>query len=241
MTKFSRTALLALAAATTVAGAASAADLPRRGTAPVVPMMAAPAFSWTGFYLGANAGYGFSGSNTFSITGTPGSFSNLGDLAPRGFKGGLFAGYNWQASGTPFLIGAEADLNIGGLERKLAGTSGALTYSTSSKIGIDGSLRARLGYTIDRLLIYGTAGVAFAGNKNTLATATPAVSALSTSKTRTGYTVGAGAEYAFTNNLFGGLEYRYTNLGRKTLSNGYVSTVAEPNWHQIMARIGYKF
>lgn len=241
MNTLSRAGLLALVAAAS-ASSAFAADLPRRGSAPVLPVMAsAPAFSWTGFYLGAQAGYGFSGTNNLSVNGTPGAFANLGNLAPRGFRGGLMAGYNWQFAGTPFLAGVEGDINIGGLERKLAGTAAALTYSASSKVGVDGSLRARLGFTFDRALIYATGGLAMADSKYTLATSTPAVSSLNNSKMRTGYTVGAGVDYAFTNNLFGGLEYRYTSLGKKTLSNGYVSTVAEPNWHQVMARIGYKF
>ena len=236
--KFVTTAA-ALAALSSVA---SAADLPRRSVAPVAPMMAAP-FSWTGFYAGANAGYAFSGDDKLGIYGpayVP--TANAGNLGVRGFKGGLFAGYNWQMSNMPIIVGLEADINLSGADRKVSGiTAGGTAFAASSKVPWDGSVRARLGYGFDRTLLYVTGGFAFGGNEYKLTTTAPVVTSLSNDDTRAGYTVGAGVDYAFTNNLFGGLEYRYTNLGKKTLTNGVVTTTTTPDWHQVMARIGYKF
>ena len=80
--------VIALLAATTLGvGAAAAADIPARNYTKAVPY--APVFSWTGFYVGVNAGYGWA--NT-SITGVAGS-SNL-----NGFLGGAQIGYNWQGA-----------------------------------------------------------------------------------------------------------------------------------------------
>src|SRR5215831_16810122 len=92
-------------------GAAGAADLATK--APIAP--AAPVFSWTGFYIGANAGYGWgSGSVDFA-----GSDSTLDAIArgqipaslagdPQGFVGGGQAGYNWQTG--LLVLGLEADI-----------------------------------------------------------------------------------------------------------------------------------
>ena len=91
--------------------AASAADLPQKA-----PIYVPPAFSWTGFYIGANAGY-FAGKDTTSIAANPVGWGatgaaniNLltpGFVNPNGFVGGGQIGYNWQVS--DFLLGIEAD------------------------------------------------------------------------------------------------------------------------------------
>ncbi len=78
----------------------------------------------------------------------------------------------------------------------------------------------RIGYAFDRLLLYATGGAAFAGI--TVHDASPAVGMFDDhSITRTGWTVGAGVDYAFTDNLIGRVEYRYADFG----SFGYTSNV----------------
>src|SRR5688572_14779607 len=92
-----------------VSGASMAADLAPRpvGKAPFYP--AAPLFTWTGFYIGGNGGYGWgSGSGTVVFTtvapiGATGPVTGSGD----GFFGGVQAGYNWQFGS--FVLGAETD------------------------------------------------------------------------------------------------------------------------------------
>jgi outer membrane immunogenic protein len=106
------------------------------------PAAAAAPMSWTGFYIGANAGYGW---------GTAGSYS------PGGFLGGLQAGYNWQFTGSAFVAGLETDFAWTGMNEG--------PYSVS----YIGTVRARLGFAFDRFLAYGTAGLAYGAGQYEIA------------------------------------------------------------------------
>ena len=246
-TELLQKAALASTALALVAGVALAADLPGRRSPPPAPLLL-PAFSWTGFHVGVNAGYGAGAGDRlglFSATAI-GSNRNLGNLAPRGGFGGIHAGYDYQFDASPLVIGAEADAAYGGLSKSISGVSGPLAYAASSKIRWDASLRLRGGLALGRFLVYTTGGVAFAGTKYSVRTTAPLASTLSSNSTRTGYTVGGGVEYAFTDNLIGGLEGRYTGLGRKALIGtvvpaGTTNTNQTSSFYSVAARLGYKF
>ena len=176
--------LLASVALLGFAGAASAADLPARTMAPAAPIVAAaPIFTWSGFYLGVNAGYGWSNND-----------SDVIDLVDEdddgGFIGGAQVGYNYQIGS--FVVGVEGDLqyiDFGSTRFRDAGL-------VLREAGIDdwfGTARARAGVAFGQALIYGTGGFAFADDAN-------------------GWTVGGGVEYAFTNNLSAKIEGLYVNL-----------------------------
>jgi len=200
------------------AGAASAADLPSR-KGPVVAPVYVPAFTWTGFYVGANAGYGFGNVNA-------NGFANVGDL--DGFVGGGQIGYNYQIG--QFVVGAEADFQGADL------SSGSNLGAVNIKTEWYGSVRARAGFAFDRFLVYATGGWAY-GNVNT---SVPAL-AFSSDRTHTGgWTVGGGVEYAFTNNLIGGVEYIYTDLGEKSIT-GVPGTKVGTDFSVVRARLSYKF
>src|SRR5882724_12000043 len=93
-------AVLALVASVS---AASAADvLPAPAAAPVYRPAPTPAFNWSGFYVGAMGGYGWSDRGT--VNGVVGT----GLDAKGGFAGGT-VGFNYQAPGSMFVFGAEAD------------------------------------------------------------------------------------------------------------------------------------
>ena len=175
-------ALLAgLALAVAAAVPASAADLSYR--APVAYAAPAPVFTWTGFYIGANAGYGWGEADWSDDT--------------DGFLGGVQAGYNWQAVGSPLVVGIEADIQGTNIE------------SPTFTLDYFGTVRARLGYAVDQFLIYGTGGFAYGkGNYE--------VAGLSNSQTNTGWTIGAGGEYAFTPNWSVKAEYLYLDLGKES-------------------------
>jgi outer membrane immunogenic protein len=210
------------------AGAASAADLPaRRGFVPA-PVLMAPAFMWSGFYAGLNAGYSFN-SDKASTVGTPG-FVGLGANVPaslaigkNGFTGGGQIGYNYQMGN--LVLGVETDLQYvaGKGSQSFAGVAPPITTSASRDNGYLGTLRARVGLVAsERLMIYATGGLAYGAFQTDLQVTTAAGPAGPfwsgrSNSTRVGYTVGAGAEYALTNNWTAKLEYLYYDLGRNTV------------------------
>jgi outer membrane immunogenic protein len=210
------------------AGAASAADLPRR-TAPAAPYAAMPVFTWTGFYIGLNAGYNWSDNKstvTFNpsaaipaATGVallPGRFNTGGD----GFIGGGQIGYNYQMG--QFVVGLEADISFLDNKKNASFVSPLVgnfvgVSSAQSELEYLGTVRGRLGFAFDRALVYATGGLAYGEIKsNTAFTVNNGTLnwAGSKSDTRTGYAVGGGIEYAFTNNLSAKVEYLYYDLGK---------------------------
>jgi outer membrane immunogenic protein len=171
------------------AGPALAADL--AVTAPVYKALPLPPVqTWTGWYVGLNAGYHFGGgcvgtttTNVSSIAGLNGDIGGAvaaqgtGSTCPsdKGFLGGGQVGYNWQM--TNFVTGIEADIqgasNSGGTGS--AATSGAVsgaafnaistgTINSTKSLDWFGTLRARAGYLVTpAFLVYGTGGLAYGG------------------------------------------------------------------------------
>jgi outer membrane immunogenic protein len=188
-----RTRLLGLLAATalTTAGlsAASAADLPVRTAPPVIA--AVPIFTWTGFYAGVNAGWGWRDSNKQAVVlggAVPGTlfFPDNGD---GGFTGGGQIGYNYQIGS--FVIGLETDIQWADTDSDETvafipvGTGtfvpGAFDSNLSDWFG---TVRARAGVAFDRVLIYATGGLAY-------------------TEDNTGWVAGGGVEWALPVNWFG--------------------------------------
>jgi outer membrane immunogenic protein len=177
--------------------------------APVAVIQEVPIFSWTGGYIGLQGGGLWSDSNVDSdvFEGDTGVFGDS-------FNGGLFgvyAGYNWQTG--PWVIGAEGDFN---------GVWNDETFNIGGfdvDVGTDylASLRGRVGYAFDRTLIFATGGVAF-----TQFSAQADIfddDFLDADQSFTGWTIGAGAEYAFTNNWIGRVEYRYYDFSSDVLDD----------------------
>ncbi|GAB4066078.1 porin family protein [Ancylobacter sonchi] len=173
--------LAGLALAAAIAVPASAADLAYRAPAAYAPPV--PVFTWTGFYIGANAGYGWGSAD----------FSDDTD----GFLGGIQAGYNWQFAGSPLVVGIETDIQATNIE------------SPTFSLDYFGTVRARLGFAVDQFLIYGTGGFAYGRGDYELA-------GLTNKQTNTGWTIGAGGEYAFSPNWSVKAEYLYVDLGTET-------------------------
>ncbi len=213
--------LLASAALIGTAAVASAADLPRRAAPPPV-FTPVPVFTWTGFYAGFNAGYGFGTQDDRAPTviGVPaasGLFTNAasgntGVLAfgnrnnNEGFVGGGQIGYNYQFTpGSGFVVGIEADAqyaDFGRNRNRFAATPGlnpgSLVFNPNGVSSLDyfGTVRGRLGYAFDRTLVYATGGFAYgAGGGRQFGTA-------STDDFQTGYAVGGGVEYALPTDSF---------------------------------------
>lgn len=219
-------------------------------------------FTWTGFYVGANAGFGgneHSHPITFgrrTAAATPaGSF----DLSLSGGLFGVQAGYNRQIGS--FVVGAEADFAFTSIEgdRSILGTGlfpggaggGPATATFSSKIENLGTVRVRAGYAWDRALLYVTGGWAYGNVKSDIVASGGGARALDINYSKTnmhnGWAIGAGVEYAFTNNLTFKAEYLYVDLGKATIySTTYrtgttVLLEAEPKTHIVRAGLNYKF
>ncbi|MBX8800682.1 porin family protein [Ochrobactrum sp. MR28] len=225
--------IVALLAMTVLSGQAFAADA--IVSAPEPAPVEYSAFSWTGGYIGAHAGYGWG--NTQDVYNSV----NSPKKKMKGGFGGIQAGYNWQFDNN-VVLGAEADVSFGKIKKNWSdmadGTntwSSNSTYYTEDKIGTHGTVRARLGYAADRFLPYVTGGLAWADTKSTLGCSgvkpiaagkcvTPDMQfETSKSKVRVGYAVGAGLEYAVTDNWTVKAEYLYSNFGKKNV------TLVDPN------------
>lgn len=169
----------------------------------------APAFSWTGLYVGLNGGYGW---------GSPGDALFTGfDLA--GPFLGAQAGYNWQNGN--FVLGVELDAHWANISESV-GVPGIATVE--SDIDFFGSARLRAGFAVQQALFYLTGGVAIAHNEITLSAPIILVPTLSDSQTHVGWTVGAGLEYAFAPAWSAKVEYRYTNYGSETYFGNVLPT-----------------
>jgi outer membrane immunogenic protein len=184
------------------ASTALAADLAPVPGAP--PPFVAPAYSWSGFYLGGQVGY--SRDTTKSQLQTPaGNVLAVWSDAASGVIGGAYSGYNWQLG--VLVLGVEGDIEGSNLNKAAGPVIGL--YS-GSKLSWQASLRSRVGFAVDRTLFYVTGGLADAGLGHTLYDAGHSVSF---NTNRLGYTLGGGVEYAVTDHLVGRIDYRYTNFG----------------------------
>jgi outer membrane immunogenic protein len=193
-----------------VATAASAADFP---VVPVKAALPAPViFSWTGCYIGVEGGGNWGGSSQTARSGVNANLPITGNFDLSGGIAGGTVGCNVQVSN--FVIGAENDFswtNKRGTVNDQLPFNPAATSSTREK-WID-TLRGRFGYAIDRFMVYGTAGVAFAGTE--VAVVTPASGTFVDSKDRTGWVLGVGGEYAIWADAFADvtLKLEYLHAG----------------------------
>lgn len=194
-------AACAAALAAAMAMPAFAADLPPptyKARPGFTPYYVAP-FSWSGFYVGINGGYGFGKSN-WTVTGLP---ISTGDFDLNGGVAGGTLGYNMQTG--VWVWGIEGDFDyswIKGTDTTTCGAPGCETQNTWLATG-----RLRVGYAWDRWLPYITGGAA--GGNIKLGGAGLA----NESKTKIGWTAGLGVEYAFLGAWSAKLEYLYVDLG----------------------------
>jgi outer membrane immunogenic protein len=244
MRKYSLT-LLAAAAIGLVSSAASAADLPRKAPAYAPPP---PPFSWTGFYIGINGGWG--GDKVrypFDDPAVP--VSGEASLTSSGALGGGQIGYNYQFA-TNWVAGLEADIQWSNIKSEVAATAsfpgGGLSLNAGTELKWFGTVRGRLGYAWDRVLLYGTGGFAFGSDTTTLnASAGGAAIAFSHDNDKSGWTAGAGLEYAITNNLSFKTEYLYIDFGTDNVTTsvlGLPASVDEhPTVHSVRAGLNWRF
>lgn len=221
--------------------AASAADMPTK--APVYAPVAV--YNWSGFYAGVNAGAAFGRASTqtsttvgtyFAATSIP-AIAAAGDQSANntGFTGGVQIGYNWQINSA--VIGLEADFGYMGL--RASSSAGAVypccaptafTVSSSTKTDWLMTLRPRVGIANNNWLLYVTGGLAVAQVKADFTFADTfalAAESASISKTKAGWALGGGVEYAMAGPWSLKAEYLHVDLGSvSTTSNNMTLTAA---------------
>jgi outer membrane immunogenic protein len=210
--------LLSSVALLGLATGALAADLPsRRAPAPMIA--AVPVFTWTGFYVGVNAGYGWNDSGDGDLVFEGATIVGDSD-DDGGFIGGGQIGYNYQIGS--FVVGLEGDIqyaDFGGVNYDF----GPLGIYENDNDDWFGTVRARAGVAFDRALIYATGGFAFTDNRN-------------------GWTVGGGVEYAFTNNLSAKIEGLYVNLEEDDFTYaGTTFSTGETDFGVVRAGLNFRF
>jgi outer membrane immunogenic protein len=244
-----------IAATATLAGTAFAAE-----PAPLPPPV--PIFTWNGLYVGGQIGYAWgrdpvfwSGISNIDVLAA-GTFSHT----PQGIIGGAHVGYNLQYNQW-LVLGLEGSVDGTSLSHTVVvpvndfvgGTPGNIT--ATSRADVQGSVRGRIGIAFDRVLIYGTGGVAFTGFNTTLVDATgfftgvPGANAVFTNA-RAGWTAGGGIEYAVTDNWWVRAEYRYSNFGHTTdfpfagalpFEDSFVSLRHHLTENQVQVGFSYRF
>jgi len=194
----------AVSALAVACGTASAADLRVRAPAAPAAAVMAPIYDWTGVYIGIQGGWG-GGDTSWR-------FLNAGTRADHSTSGGLIggtAGINFQTGN--FVFGIEGDYAWASIGGSVACPDP--TYDCRSKLESFGTVRGRVGYAWDALLVYGTGGLAFGDQRistRDLVTDTRAGS----THFRTGWTAGGGVEWGFAPGWSAKVEALYFDLGR---------------------------
>jgi outer membrane immunogenic protein len=220
--------LLASAALTVLlGGSAVAADLRRPAYTPPPPP-AAPAYSWTGLYWGANIGYSWGQSKYDATLRGVGTLSRSEDI--DGVIGGVQSGYNYQFGA--WVWGFETDFQATGQKggSTFTGINQRVSVTTDHKLEWLGTSRSRLGFLWSPYtLVYGTAGVAYGEGKDsaTITVAGDGSGNANFKDWKAGWTAGGGIESAFGGGWSAKLEYLYVDLGKteRTLATPGLGTI----------------
>jgi outer membrane immunogenic protein len=215
---------------------AEAADLPMPpAPAPVAPIPYAPKlYDWSGIYVGVHVGGGYSDSSwTDPITGVGnGTFNNFG------FLGGAQLGANVQFN--RLVLGLEGDFSWTSLK---ASSADSIGEAISTSVPWTSTVTGRVGAAFDRLLVYGKGGLALAQDQSTLTDLGGNVA--TDTFMRTGWTAGAGLEYALDDNWSAKIEYDYLGFGSQSMSFTTpletVGSSASLNVQEIKAGLNYRF
>ena len=208
VTKILAASVIALGAAS-VARAADAID-----EIPSAPesVEVVPSGNWEGAYVGGK------------LTHQWGKVKQGKDYDAKGFGGGVYTGYNVQNG--QIVYGGEVDLNYSGIDK---------TYGkVNSEQGLNGSLRARIGYDLSPALVYATGGLAATNMEASDKTSDK-------NKTLLGATIGAGVETKITESITARTEYRFTNYQTQTFNLDSGATDRGLKEHQVNIGLGVKF
>ena len=195
-----------------------------------------PVYNWSGLYFGGFVG---GAHGLWTVDFFRNNNHGHAEEGEDGFAGGGWIGYNYQLDRN-WIIGVEADLGATKAEQ----SNNVFDNDTSlSKFDSFGSVRGRLGYVYDRMMVFGTAGLAFADITNEIQKGQNAgEQVVLDNDWQTGFALGAGVEYAFNAHWFGRAEYQYANFGTVTLINADGNRAEMQNeLHQLRVGVSYKF
>lgn len=234
------TVIAACLASTSLFGGSSqahAADLGRPARSPSVETYYGPSgYNWGGLYVGGFVGMAH---GLWTVDFYRNNNHGHAELGADGFAGGAWVGYNVHSANN-VVWGIEADLGRTNAKQM----NNIFDNDTSlTQYGMIGSVRGRLGIAMDRLMVYGTAGIAFATITNDIQKGRNAGEEIVwDDQQEVGYAVGAGLEYAFSDRWRGRAEYIYSNFGSVSLLNRDGNRADMQNeLHQLRAGISYKF
>ncbi len=209
-----------------LANAAFAADVSQTG------------YDWSGAYVGGSIGYGGGSTGNSWRNGSMPNWDVDGKIKYRSLLGGGYIGIQQQFD--KVVLGAEADytwMKFRGNDSHFAGVVNGLEMN-----GV-GTARARLGWALDRSLLYVTGGVAY----GEITKSDQSFLHTKTSTKVTGWTAGVGAEHAFTENWIGRIGYQYTDLGkaetllRDPVIGDYSHRANDLTFHSLQVGLSYKF
>lgn len=216
--------LLVLAAATTaLSGAVHAADIATPSSVPTFATGAARAttMDWGGFHFGVQGGYAHTKQGDGLWLNN--RYNRFNAAFPReldvgGMTGGLRAGYDVQF-GNGLVLGAMLEGNLADLEKGYSSSFLGFPYGVKTRVSNFGIASLRVGYAWNQVLFYGTAGGGLASTEvrafdNLFGTNLKASPSLS------GWSLGAGVDYAINPNMIVGVGYRYLDLENKTVFRG---------------------
>ena len=222
---------------------------------PTSPVMAADVIGvgdgyWSGPYIGLHGGYSWGSSEATYDNKIFRSLAGPVELEPEGVYGGFQAGYNYRLNST-WVLGLEADVALASISDEITDTLGNLAdRSKDDTIEAEtdwaGTLRGRIGYVADSLLIFATGGLAFASSEVTSSDCDGPSNAncitTSDDEMLSGLAVGAGAELMISDSLSAKLEYLYTDYSSiNYFSDDPWSSEAQSSSQNIRAGVNYHF
>jgi outer membrane immunogenic protein len=223
--------ILGIAFGLALSTTAYAADMPAASQPPAMhpwhhAAMDATPFNWAGMYLGGQIGGGWGNHDRNNATGFANSYSSSGVV------GGVFAGYNWLFD-PHWMLGVEADISLASISGDDAGVGGT---TDKTDIPWTGTINGRAGFINGRALFFVSGGFAAAG-----ADQSNDAAGLSSSRTLTGWNIGGGLDYAFTDKLFGRVVYRYSDFGSESYpSLGVTPFSVTTQTHEVLFGLAMK-
>lgn len=195
---------------------------------------------WAGFYVGASVGAGWGESSAF--------YDRNGDdhltretIDPDGFAGSITFGYNHQFMNN-FILGIEGDLGFMDISApdKIGIWDGHIWKSQYG--GLWGTVRPRVGYSFDNLMVFATGGIAFMGTDEMILGDNDATQNTYNSDVHTGWVLGAGVEYALTERISTKLEYLHMEFPEyRSYTNNNELYGFQNSVNLIRAGLNYKF